>query len=58
MAIQAMKFDPPSQIAGLMQDLADSPEMRIAASKTREECQEYTGEHAFVELIQQKLAGK
>ncbi|CAL1143651.1 unnamed protein product [Cladocopium goreaui] len=58
MAIQAMKFDPPSQIAGLMHDLAHSPEMRIAASKIREECQEYTGEYAFVELIQQKLAGK
>ena len=50
-----MKFDPPSHIAGLMQRLADSPEMRVAATKMKEECQEYTGEYAFVELIRKKL---
>eukprot|EP00438_Fugacium_kawagutii_P001536 Skav207814 [mRNA] locus=scaffold381:446404:452618:- [translate_table: standard] len=58
MALQAMKFDPPEHIAGLMQDLANSPEMRVAALKMKEECQEFTGEYAFVDLIQQKLGLK
>lgn len=58
MARQAMKFDPPEHIAGLMQDLANSPEMRVAALKMKEECKEFTGEYAFVDLIQQKLGLK
>ena len=57
MALQAMKSDSPSYIAGLMQRLAEMPKVREQAAKMKEKCQEFTGEHAFVELIRGKLRG-
>ncbi|CAK9004089.1 unnamed protein product [Durusdinium trenchii] len=53
MALQAMKTDHPSQVAGLMKQLVESKEMRVKALKIKEQCQEFTGEHAFVNLIRE-----
>ena len=55
MAVQAMKFDEPSYIAGLMKQVVTSEKMRAEALKIKAECQEFTGEHAFVNLIREAI---
>ncbi|CAE7183031.1 unnamed protein product, partial [Symbiodinium pilosum] len=54
MAKQAMKSQSPAEIVDLLQQVVSSEQMRQRAAVVKEECREFTGEHAFVDFIREK----